>query len=69
MRKVVPSRITAMAFHPSSEKTIVCAGDKYGNIGFWNVVSVNIRGDIRELKQATFLTTRTAVGSESSRGE
>ena len=36
--KVVPNRITAMAVHPSCEKTIVCAGDKWGNVGFWDVV-------------------------------
>ena len=34
-----------MAFHPSSEKTIICAGDEYGNIGFWNVVSGGICRD------------------------
>ena len=45
MRKVVSGRITAMAFHPSSEKTIICAGDEYGNIGFWNVVSGGICRD------------------------
>ena len=37
VRKVVPSRITTMAFHPSCDKTIICAGDKAGNIGVWNV--------------------------------
>ena len=39
VRKIIPSRITTMAFHPSCDKTIICAGDKTGNIGVWNVVS------------------------------
>jgi hypothetical protein len=37
--KIVWERITTMTFHPSCDKTIICAGDRKGNIGFWNVVS------------------------------
>ncbi|XP_046850928.1 WD repeat-containing protein 76-like [Xenia sp. Carnegie-2017] len=37
IRKVVPKRITTMAFHPCCDKTIVAAGDNAGNIGIWNV--------------------------------
>ena len=41
VRKIVWGKTTAMAIHPSCDKTIVCAGDTCGNIGFWNVVSKN----------------------------
>jgi WD40 repeat protein len=34
--KVTYSRITALTIHPSNERTLVCAGDKYGNVGFWD---------------------------------
>lgn len=34
--KVVPERITSIAFHPSPEKTIVFAGDKMGEVGVWD---------------------------------
>ncbi|CAB4001386.1 Hypothetical predicted protein [Paramuricea clavata] len=37
--KIVWEKITTMTFHPSCDKTIICAGDRKGNIGFWNVVS------------------------------
>lgn len=39
--KVVPGRIYAMACHPSSntDSLIVCAGDKQGYLGLWNVNS------------------------------
>jgi hypothetical protein len=39
VRKIVFGRITTMTFHPSCDKTIICAGDSKGNLGFWNVVS------------------------------
>ena len=35
--KVVPDRIYSVACHPSPDKLIVCAGDKKGYLGFWNV--------------------------------
>jgi hypothetical protein len=38
VRKIVFGRITK-TFHPSCDKTIICAGDSKENIGFWNVVS------------------------------
>ncbi|XP_028415093.1 WD repeat-containing protein 76-like isoform X2 [Dendronephthya gigantea] len=41
VHKVVPNRITTMAIHPSCEKTVVCAGDKWGNVGFWDVEATN----------------------------
>lgn len=34
--KVCPERIYSVAFHPSNSKTIVCAGDKVGNLGIWD---------------------------------
>ena len=36
--KLVPHRIFSMAFHPAKYKPLVVAGDKWGNIGIWNVV-------------------------------
>ena len=36
--KLVPHRIFSMAFHPAKYKTLVVAGDKWGNLGIWNVV-------------------------------
>jgi WD40 repeat protein len=35
--KVTPDRIYSVACHPSADKLIVCAGDKQGYLGFWNV--------------------------------
>ncbi|XP_040197414.1 WD repeat-containing protein 76 [Rana temporaria] len=35
--KVVPGRILSVAIHPSERRTLVAAGDKYGNVGLWNV--------------------------------
>lgn len=35
--KVTPDRIYSVACHPSTDKLIVCAGDKQGYIGMWNV--------------------------------
>lgn len=33
--KVCPDRIYSVAVHPSTESTIVCAGDKAGYVGLW----------------------------------
>lgn len=35
--KVVPGRIFSVAIHPSERRTLVASGDKYGNVGLWNV--------------------------------
>lgn len=37
--KLVPHRIFSMAFHPAKYKTLVLAGDKWGNLGIWDVDS------------------------------
>ncbi|NXY85561.1 WDR76 protein, partial [Alcedo cyanopectus] len=37
IRKVVKSRVCSMAIHPSESITFVAAGDKFGQIGLWNV--------------------------------
>lgn len=34
--KLVPDRIYSVATHPSSDKLLVCAGDKTGYVGLWN---------------------------------
>lgn len=41
--KLVPHRIFSMAFHPAKYKTLVVAGDKWGNLGIWNAGST--KGD------------------------
>lgn len=35
--KVTPERIFSVAAHPSKQSLIVCAGDKLGYVGMWNV--------------------------------
>lgn len=35
--KVTPDRIYSVACHPSPDKLMVCAGDKQGYVGLWNV--------------------------------
>jgi WD40 repeat protein len=35
--KVTPDRIYSVAAHPSPDQIVVCAGDKQGYVGFWNV--------------------------------
>ncbi|ORX91415.1 WD40 repeat-like protein [Basidiobolus meristosporus CBS 931.73] len=37
--KVTPERIYSSAFHPSKEKILLCAGDKFGTLGIWDVNS------------------------------
>ena len=37
--KVTKERIYSVAIHPSREKVLVCAGDKSGSLGMWDVVS------------------------------
>ena len=41
--KVVPDRIYSVACHPSPDKLIVCAGDKQGHLGFWNVDQYGVK--------------------------
>lgn len=36
--KVVPERIFSLAIHPAHDRTLVMAGDKWGKLGFWDVV-------------------------------
>lgn len=35
--KICPDRIYSITCHPSPNKLVVCAGDKQGNLGIWNV--------------------------------
>ena len=39
--KVVPDRIYSVVCHPSSQHLMVCAGDKGGYLGIWNVDQYN----------------------------
>jgi WD40 repeat protein len=43
--KVTPERIYSVACHPSTDKLIVCAGDKQGYVGMWNVDDSSEQGD------------------------
>lgn len=44
--KVVPDRIYGMAVHPTMDKLLVCAGDKSGYVGIWNVPQEDQEGPI-----------------------
>jgi len=37
--KVVKDRIFSAAFHPCSSSLLMAAGDKWGKVGLWNLVS------------------------------
>lgn len=37
LARILPSRIFAVRFFPSSDRTAVVVGDKLGNVGFWDV--------------------------------
>ncbi|NWS74276.1 WDR76 protein, partial [Crotophaga sulcirostris] len=37
VKKVVKSRVSSMALHPSESILLVAAGDKFGHVGLWNV--------------------------------
>lgn len=43
--KVCPERIYSVACHPSPDKIIACAGDKWGNLGIWNVDQYGVSAD------------------------
>nr|XP_033776251.1 WD repeat-containing protein 76 [Geotrypetes seraphini] len=40
--KVVKNRIFSLAFHPSESRTLVAAGDKWGQVGLWDVGQSNV---------------------------
>lgn len=40
--KLVPNRIFSLTFHPAKYKTLLFAGDKWGNLGVWDVVRIHI---------------------------
>ncbi|MFS7935272.1 putative transcription factor WD40-like family [Helianthus anomalus] len=43
--RVVPNRILSVKFFPSAGLRMVVVGNKFGNLGFWNVDSDNEDGD------------------------
>ncbi|KAG9286369.1 hypothetical protein G9A89_014535 [Geosiphon pyriformis] len=43
--KVTPGRIYCVALHPSSEKILASAGDKYGGLGLWDLQDKEIDED------------------------
>ena len=47
--KVTPKRILSFQLHPACEKTIIAAGDTYGNLGIWDAVSSHTNTGIRIL--------------------
>lgn len=40
--KVVKDRIFSAAFHPSVSQLLVAAGDKWGKVGLWSLVSRDV---------------------------
>ncbi|XP_069686474.1 WD repeat-containing protein 76-like isoform X2 [Periplaneta americana] len=48
--KVVPFRVYSMAVHPSESKLMLAVGDKWGNLGFWDVLSENASTSIQLLQ-------------------
>lgn len=38
--KVVKDRIFSAAFHPCTSSLLMATGDKWGQVGLWNLVSV-----------------------------
>ena len=40
--KVTPERIYSVVTHPSTSKLIVCAGDKVGHVGIWDVNATTV---------------------------
>eukprot|EP00898_Chlorokybus_atmophyticus_P005305 jgi/Chlat1/5776/Chrsp387S05496 len=45
VRKVVPERIYSLTLHPSAEKVLAVAGDKWGRIGFFDISLATHGGD------------------------
>lgn len=39
VRKVVKHRVCSLAIHPSESVLLVAAGDSFGHVGLWNMVS------------------------------
>jgi len=48
--KVVPDRIYSVACHPHPDSLIVCAGDKKGYVGIWNVDKLGDIGGVHLFK-------------------
>lgn len=54
--KVVPERIYSVVCHPSPDQIIICAGDKKGHLGIWNVDQNGVEtvgAEVPEKKSAT----------------
>lgn len=51
--KVVKDRIFSAAFHPCSSSLLMAAGDKWGKVGLWNLVSFAADGGILSDQQIT----------------
>ena len=44
--KVVPQRIFSLAVHPTETKILAFAGDKWGRLGLWDVVSITVKAAV-----------------------
>ncbi len=40
--KVTRDRVYSVAIHPGQDNVLVCAGDKRGRLGIWDVVSIQV---------------------------
>lgn len=43
VQKVASQRLFSLTVHPTADKIIVCAGDKWGRLGLWDVVRICCR--------------------------
>jgi WD40 repeat protein len=69
--KVTTERIFSVEFHPSTDKRLVLAGDKVGEVGIWDVDQVTIEDDqevaqILSLKAHTRAVATIAIDPRSS---
>ena len=66
--KVTPDRIYSVVCHPSPDRLIVCAGDKQGHLGIWNVDQYCIDGPTTTAESSGDLPPAKTVSSTSSDG-
>lgn len=57
--KVVKDRIFSAAFHPSTSSLLVAAGDKWGKVGLWNLVSFILLSVVGVLIKHTLTVRRS----------
>ena len=67
--KVMPFRIFSLAIHPTESKLLVAAGDKWGSIGFWDVLDKNSETKgIQHIKVNSLVHSKWLMSHIMSRG-